>query len=68
MLDVADGVVHARMDVREKHLAPNGYLHAGAVVGLADTACGYGWILSLPDGAHRVHHDRAEDELPPHAR
>jgi 1,4-dihydroxy-2-naphthoyl-CoA hydrolase len=51
VLEVADGVVHARLDVREKHLAPNGYLHAGAVVALADTACGYGSILSLPDGA-----------------
>ena len=35
---------------REKHLAPNGYLHAGAVVALADTACGYGCILNLPGG------------------
>ena len=49
-------------------MAPNGYLHAGAVVALADTACGYGCILSLPDGAHRLHDDRAEDELPAHAR
>jgi 1,4-dihydroxy-2-naphthoyl-CoA hydrolase len=51
VLDVSDGTVHARLDVREKHLAPNGYLHAGAVVSLADTACGYGSILSLPEGA-----------------
>ena len=50
VLEVADGVVHAQLDVREKHLAPNGYLHAGAVVALADTACGYGCILSLPEG------------------
>jgi 1,4-dihydroxy-2-naphthoyl-CoA hydrolase len=49
--DVADGVVQARLGVREKHLAPNGFLHAGAVVALADTACGYGCILSLPEGA-----------------
>jgi 1,4-dihydroxy-2-naphthoyl-CoA hydrolase len=32
-------------------LAPNGYLHAGTVVALADTACGYGCMASLPDGA-----------------
>jgi uncharacterized protein (TIGR00369 family) len=32
-------------------MAPNGYLHAGTVVTLADTACGYGCVLSLPDGA-----------------
>ena len=48
---VADGVVHGRMTLAERHLAPNGYLHAAAVVGLADTACGYGCILSLPEGA-----------------
>jgi uncharacterized protein (TIGR00369 family) len=50
VLDLAGGVVHARLAVQEKHLAPNGYLHAGAVVALADTACGYGSILSLPEG------------------
>jgi uncharacterized protein (TIGR00369 family) len=49
--EAEDGRVRAHMDVREHHLAPNGYLHAAAVVALADTACGYGCILSLPDGA-----------------
>jgi uncharacterized protein (TIGR00369 family) len=46
-----DGLVRAHLDLRGDHLAPNGYLHAGAVITLADTACGYGCILSLPDGA-----------------
>src|SRR5438067_364013 len=45
------GRVTARMEVGAHHLAPNGYLHAAAVVALADTACGYGCVLSLPDGA-----------------
>jgi 1,4-dihydroxy-2-naphthoyl-CoA hydrolase len=36
--------------VRAELLAPNGYLHAGAVVALADTACGYGCMASLPAG------------------
>jgi 1,4-dihydroxy-2-naphthoyl-CoA hydrolase len=40
-----------RMQVERKLLAPNGYLHAAAVVGLADTAAGYGTITSLPKGA-----------------
>jgi uncharacterized protein (TIGR00369 family) len=31
-------------------LAPNGYLHAGAIVALADTACGYGCFAFLPEG------------------
>ena len=46
----ADGLVHARLPVREAHLAPNGYLHAAAVIALADTACGYGCLLTLPAG------------------
>ena len=48
---VEDGVVRGRMELGDKHLAPNGYLHAAAVVGLADSACGYGCLLSLPEGA-----------------
>ena len=48
--DVADGVVHAKLPLRDEHMAPNGYLHAAAVIALADTACGYGCILSLPEG------------------
>jgi 1,4-dihydroxy-2-naphthoyl-CoA hydrolase len=32
-------------------MAPNGYLHAGSLVALADSLCGYGCIASLPDGA-----------------
>lgn len=38
-------------DVEKTHHAPNGFLHAGAVVTLADTACGYGTMLALPEGA-----------------
>lgn len=33
-------------------MAANGFLHAGTVVTLADTACGFGCIASLPEGAH----------------
>lgn len=40
-----------RLPVREALLAPNGYLHAASVVGLADTAAGYGCVASLPPGA-----------------
>jgi uncharacterized protein (TIGR00369 family) len=49
--EVGDGFSHARLALEEKHMAPNGYLHAGTVVGLADSACGYGCILNLPEGA-----------------
>lgn len=43
--------VGMRVLVRPEILAPNGYLHAGTVVTLADTACGIGARLSLPPGA-----------------
>jgi 1,4-dihydroxy-2-naphthoyl-CoA hydrolase len=32
-------------------MAPNGYLHAGTAVTLADTAAGYGCTVNLPPGA-----------------
>lgn len=31
-------------------MGPNGYVHAGTVVGFADSACGYGCILNWPEG------------------
>ena len=37
--------------VKRIHLAPNGFLHAGSIVTLADTSCGYGCFASLPEGA-----------------
>ena len=46
-----DGVLSARLAVEEKHMAPNGYLHAGTVVGFADSVAGYGCMLNLPEGA-----------------
>lgn len=48
---VGEGVVRAELVVRPELLAPNGFLHAGTVVTLADTAAGYGCIASLPEGA-----------------
>ncbi len=48
---VAQGVLNAELPVRPELLAPNGYLHAGSVVTLADTAAGYGCFSHLPDGA-----------------
>jgi len=51
VFEAGEGFVHARLPLRSDHLAPNGYLHAGSVVALADTACGYGCVLNLPDTA-----------------
>lgn len=43
--------LEAELTIRPELLAPNGYLHAATVIGLADTACGYGCRAHLPDGA-----------------
>jgi len=32
-------------------MAPNGFLHAGSVVTLADTCAGYGCVANLPENA-----------------
>ena len=49
--EIEEGHVRMHLPLRPELLAPNGYLHAGMVVALADSACGYGCIASLPDGA-----------------
>lgn len=51
VLDFNPDLMHAKMAIRPHHLAPNGYLHAASVVGLADTCCGYGCIVNLPEGS-----------------
>ena len=45
------GLLVAELDIRPPLLAPNGFLHAATVIGLADTACGFGCIAHLPKGA-----------------
>jgi 1,4-dihydroxy-2-naphthoyl-CoA hydrolase len=50
--EIADGHTRMSLPLRDDLLAPNGYLHAGTVVTLADSACGYGCIASLPPGAN----------------
>lgn len=51
VLEAGGGAALGRLQVRDIHLAPNGYLHAGAVVALADTVCGFGCVASLGEGA-----------------
>jgi 1,4-dihydroxy-2-naphthoyl-CoA hydrolase len=51
ILEAAKGRVQAALAVRKALLAPNGYLHAGTIVTLADTCAGYGCVASLPEGA-----------------
>jgi 1,4-dihydroxy-2-naphthoyl-CoA hydrolase len=47
----AESELRAEIAVQETHMAPNGYLHAGTIVALADTCAGYGCIANLPPGA-----------------
>jgi 1,4-dihydroxy-2-naphthoyl-CoA hydrolase len=50
--DVEPGLVRAKLVVTKSHMAPNGFLHAASVIGLVDSACGFGCMSSRPDGAH----------------
>lgn len=48
---IANGEVHAEMPVQSSLMAPNGFLHAGSLVTLADSAAGCGCMAHLPPGA-----------------
>jgi uncharacterized protein (TIGR00369 family) len=50
-LEAEPGRVRGRFNVKPHHMAPNGFLHAASVIALADSACGYGCIISKPDNA-----------------
>jgi uncharacterized protein (TIGR00369 family) len=49
--EVGSAYLVLRLAILPHHVAPNGYLHAGTVVALADTSCGFGCISNLPPGA-----------------
>lgn len=51
MLEVDKDRVSAELPVTKSLMAPNGFLHAGSVVTLADTCCGYGTVVNLPEGS-----------------
>ena len=51
VLSLEQGGLTAELTVRDELLAPNGFLHAATVIGLADTACGYACIAHLPETA-----------------
>jgi 1,4-dihydroxy-2-naphthoyl-CoA hydrolase len=48
---VSEAEIRAELPVTETLMAPNGFLHAGAIVTLADTCAGYGCVANLPAGA-----------------
>lgn len=43
--------VRSELAVKPVLMAPNGFLHAGSIVTLADTSAGYGCVANLPAGA-----------------
>src|SRR2546423_845565 len=49
--EVAEGLLKGELELRKALLAPNGYLHAGAIVTFADTLAGYGCIAHLSGNA-----------------
>jgi uncharacterized protein (TIGR00369 family) len=49
--EVATGRAAGHFTVTRGHMAPNGFLHAAAVIALVDSACGYACVASLPEGA-----------------
>jgi uncharacterized protein (TIGR00369 family) len=51
VIGVSAAELRAELAVKKALMAPNGFLHAGAVVALADTCAGYGCVANLPEGA-----------------
>ena len=51
LLSIEHGAVESRLPLKDEHLAPNDFLHAGTVITLADTSAGMGCLASLPEGA-----------------
>jgi uncharacterized protein (TIGR00369 family) len=45
---VAKNCVRAEMPIRKNLFAPNGFLHAGTIVTLADTIAGFSTLAHLP--------------------
>ena len=48
---VSASEIRSELAIRTELVAPNGFLHAGTVITLADTSAGYGCIANLPQGA-----------------
>ncbi len=45
------GRARSCLEIRPEHLAPNGFLQATVIVGLADTCCAHGTSESIAEGA-----------------
>lgn len=51
LVEAAEGRGVCRLKVMDHHLMSGGAVHAGTIVALADSACGYGCRASLPPAA-----------------
>jgi 1,4-dihydroxy-2-naphthoyl-CoA hydrolase len=49
VVEVSKSFAVARMEIKKSHYAPNGYLHAGSIITLADSIAGYACLYNLPD-------------------
>lgn len=51
ILESSESEIRAELRIEGHHMAPNGFLHAASVIALADSACGYGCVISKPEAA-----------------
>lgn len=51
LVEIGEKSAVMRCEIQPFHTAPNGYLHAGSVLSLADTCAGYGCVGNFPPGA-----------------
>jgi 1,4-dihydroxy-2-naphthoyl-CoA hydrolase len=51
LVSVSPTKLLSRLAVRHDLMAPNGFLHAATIIGLADTTCGFGTLSHLPEEA-----------------
>ena len=51
IVSLQENAIEMELPLRDEVLAPNGFLHAASIIGLADTASGYGCVAHLPEGA-----------------
>ncbi len=50
MTEVQENHLEAILKIKPQFYAPNGYLHAGSLVGFADTVAGYATVAHFPEG------------------
>jgi 1,4-dihydroxy-2-naphthoyl-CoA hydrolase len=50
LTEIGEGRIRGRMAIDERHLHPQGYVHAGAWTAFADTIAAWGTMRHLPEG------------------